>query len=246
MSPHIRETRAFANEIKFVVDQELGARIREWARSYLQPDPHGTGPFGDEYRTASLYFDTTRHDVFHRRGSHGRAKYRVRRYGDADVIFLERKLRKPGILVKWRTIGSVDGLDRLEGEELGPDWPGSWFHRRLLIRRLRPVCQVSYHRTARAIVNGDGPARLTLDDDLRALSTDAARFNAGAGQPIFDGRMILELKYRMQLPAIFKRLVEQFSLETQPASKYRLSMGALGHVLPRASDPPSASSAPHA
>jgi hypothetical protein len=243
MSPHIRETRAFANEVKFVLDQDLGVRIRQWARACLLADPHGTGAFGDEYRTTSLYFDTTRHDVFHRRGSHGRAKYRVRRYGDADVIFLERKLRKPGILVKWRTIGSVDGLHRLEDDDPGLDWPGSWFHRRLLIRKLHPVCQVSYHRTARAIVNGDGPARLTLDDDLRAMSTDAARFNAEAGQPIFDGRMILELKYRQQLPAIFKRLVEEFSLEMEPASKYRLSMGALGHVQPEAPRPPSASHA---
>jgi hypothetical protein len=232
MSPHTRETRAFANEIKFVVDEQVGSRIRDWARANLEPDPHGAGPFGDEYRTTSLYFDTADYDVFHRRGSQGRAKYRVRRYGDLEVVFLERKLRKPGLLVKRRTLGPIDVLSRLNDPHSVQDWPGEWFHRRLLVRRLRPVCQVSYHRTARGVLNGEGSARLTLDDDLRAASTESPVFREEAGAAIFGGRMILELKYRHHLPAIFKHLVETFALEAQPASKYRLSITALGHVQP--------------
>src|SRR5205085_10028062 len=127
MSPHTRETRTFANEIKFVLDHEVGARVQEWARANLQPDPHGSGPFGDEYRTTSLYFDTDGFDVFHRRGSQGRAKYRVRRYGNSDQVFLERKLRKPGILVKRRTFGTLDSLGRLDSAQPDPDWAGEWF-----------------------------------------------------------------------------------------------------------------------
>ena len=50
-----KETRAHAFEIKFVVDSQMGERIREWARTFLDADPHGTGPFGDEYRTSTLY-----------------------------------------------------------------------------------------------------------------------------------------------------------------------------------------------
>jgi hypothetical protein len=230
MSPHTRETRAFANEIKFVVGQAAGEQIREWARIRLDPDPHGSGPFDDEYHTTSIYFDTSRFDVFHRRGSHGRAKYRVRRYGSADMVFLERKLRKPGILVKRRTVAPAEVLGRLQAEDASADWPGQWFQRRLLVRKLRPVCLVSYRRTARGTLNGHA-ARLTLDEGLRAVSTEAARFSDDPGLPVFDGRMILELKYRHQLPAIFKQLVEEFKLETKSASKYRLSIEALGHAL---------------
>jgi hypothetical protein len=36
--------------------------------------------------------------VFHRRGSFGRSKYRIRRYGEAQVGFLERKLKTRGLL----------------------------------------------------------------------------------------------------------------------------------------------------
>ena len=79
-----REVRTFATEIKFVVDSDLAGRIREWARAQLAPDPHGAGAAKDEYLTTSVYFDTEQLDVFHRRGSFGRSKYRIRRYGRAQ------------------------------------------------------------------------------------------------------------------------------------------------------------------
>ena len=55
---HSREVRPYAHELKFLLDEDVAARIREWARTHLDRDPHGNGPFGDEYHTASVYFDT--------------------------------------------------------------------------------------------------------------------------------------------------------------------------------------------
>jgi hypothetical protein len=236
MMVHTRETRASASEVKFLIDPNLAPRIREWARTHMEPDPHGTGPFGDEYETTSLYFDTGRYDVLHRRASFGRAKYRVRRYGDGICVFLERKLRKPGVLIKRRTAAPVAALDRLHQPDATFDWPGGWFHQRLLLRRLEPVCQVSYHRTARNVQVTDGVARLTLDSQLRAAVIQDVAFTSDVAVPFLEHRLILELKYRRQLPAIFRRLVEEFALAPATASKYRLGMSALGHV--QASDRP--------
>lgn len=226
---HTRETRARAAEIKFLIDPSLAPRICDWARRHLLPDPHGAGPAGDEYATSSLYFDTSGYDVFHRRASYGRAKYRVRRYGAGDHVFLERKLRQPGILIKRRTVAPLALLDRLQDATAAGGWPGEWFQRRLHVRGLGPVCQIAYHRIARTIDVGHGPARLTLDSDLRAQPVTEARFTADAGVPVLSDRMVLELKYRVQLPAIFRRLIEEFTLRTATASKYRLGMAALGH-----------------
>ena len=41
-----------------------------------------------------------------------------------------------------------------------PDWPGDWFHRRLLLRQIDPVCQLAYSRigTIRADAGRSGPA----------------------------------------------------------------------------------------
>jgi hypothetical protein len=231
---HMRETRGCALETKFLIDASLGARIGAWARAHLSPDPHGSGSFSDEYETSSVYFDTSQYEVFHRHGSFGRAKYRVRRYGTGDQVFLERKLRRDGLLIKRRTIAPLAHLDRLEQPGSDPAWGGHWFHRRLLLRRLRPVCQVSYHRVARTIELPEGLARLTLDSHLRALPLAHARFAKDGAAPFFDGQMILELKYRVRVPAIFRRLIEEFALSPRAASKYRLALAALGPVPARA------------
>src|SRR6266705_2729617 len=92
-STEVREHRAFVREMKFLLSPGLADDVLDWARARLDRDPHGGGPHGDTYQTTSLYFDTREFDVFHRRGSFGRSKYRIRRYGSADFIFLERKLK---------------------------------------------------------------------------------------------------------------------------------------------------------
>lgn len=227
---HVRETRAFASEIKFLIPPAVAPRLLDWARRHLAADPHGEGSSGDEYDTTTLYFDTPRLDVFRRRGSFGRAKYRVRRYGLGDHVFVERKLRKPGVLSKRRTMVPLAALARLNTRDAGVPWEAEWFRRRLLLRSLEPVCRVSYHRTARQIETGDGLARLTLDSRLRAVAVGAPCFTSASGVVLPDDRLILELKYRRQLPAIFRRLVEEFALRTETASKYRLGMAAIGFV----------------
>jgi hypothetical protein len=223
-----RETRAAASEIKFVVDGSLAPKIRAWARTHLQPDPHGHGPYRDEYHTSTLYFDTGRFDVLRRQDSFGRAKYRVRRYGDLNSVFFERKLRRPGLLIKRRTRDGIDALDRLSDRRVDRAWAGTWFHRRLMVRNLGPVCQISYQRTARIAHTAAGLARLTLDADLRATRIDTPRFQTDSGGEVLEGRLVLELKFHARVPAVFRQLIEDFMLTPQAASKYRLGMAAVG------------------
>jgi len=222
-----REARAHAAEIKIVVDGALGVQIQDWARLNLDPDPYGSGPFGDQYLTTSLYFDTPNRDVFHRRGSFGRAKYRIRRYGQGAHVFLERKLRKPGLLVKRRTKVSIEDLRRLEDDSV-TDWGlGNWFRRRVVGRRLEPVCQLSYHRVARGVMSSTGPARLTVDDGIRVAPIDRVGFVSDPGLPVLEGCMIVEMKFRAHMPVQFEALLEQFQVRPQAASKYRHGMAAM-------------------
>lgn len=230
MMADTRETRAAACEVKFVIDETLAPRVKEWARTHLQPDPHGAGPFGDEYRVSTLYFDTRRFDVFHRNDSFGRAKYRVRRYDDANAVFFERKLRRPGLLIKRRTRDDIDALGRLDHRIIDPDWGARWFQRRLVVRNLRPVCQISYQRTARIARTTEGLVRLTLDAGLRATPVDSPRFEVDPGAGFLEDRLVLELKYHARVPALFRRLVEEFALVPDPASKYRLGMATTGNA----------------
>jgi hypothetical protein len=221
-----RETRAFASEIKFVVPRAAGLAIRDWARRRLSADAHGNGEFGDEYRVTTIYFDSPEYDVYHRRRSFGRAKLRIRRYDDREQAFLERKLRRPGMLAKRRTLVNLDALARLEQSDAA-DWDGEWFLRRLRLRRLRPVCEIAYHRVAREARIASGSIRLTLDERLRVAAAERPEFGDGDGIRILEPSMILELKFRAEVPAVFKELVGEFGLQPQAASKYRLGLAAL-------------------
>src|SRR6188768_2427303 len=105
---HLRETRARAREIKFVVDAARGPEIQAWMRANLAADEFGSGPEHDQFETSSLYFETDAFDVFHRRGSYGKSKYRVRRYGASPIMFLERKFRTESVLIKRRTTAALE------------------------------------------------------------------------------------------------------------------------------------------
>ena len=107
---HIREIRPHGPRDQVCHrSATLAGRSAQWARAHLDADIHGGGPHGDEYRTTSVYFDNAAFDVFHRRGSFGRSKYRIRRYGDDETVFLERKMRQPAVLAKRRTTHAARG-----------------------------------------------------------------------------------------------------------------------------------------
>ena len=224
----MRESRAFVQEMKFLVSPEQADGIREWARVNLSPDPHAGGAAGDEYRVTSLYLDTEDLAVFERRGSYGRSKYRVRRYGESNRIFLERKLKTRNRVGKIRSIVGADEVAMLERLESPKKWAGHWFHQRVQVRELAPVCQISYSRMARMGMSESGPIRLTVDQDLRATVVNRYAFApVDASVVLSPDQRILELKYKAEIPGLFKELMQKFDLRPQPSSKYRLAVAAL-------------------
>ena len=217
----------YTAEIKFLVNEATGIRIREWARERLAADPHGAGPNADEYRVSTLYLDTTERDVFHRRGSYGRSKYRVRRYGDEPRVFLERKLRTSSRLAKRRTDIPIDTLPLLKAAADG-DGETGWFRRRVVVRQLEPVCRVSYLRMARLAETPAGRMRMTLDSLLTASPADTYSLDGAGPAAFLNGHMILELKFRGTMPTVFRQLVDSFALAPGRASKYRTAADILG------------------
>jgi len=230
----VRYVNRFTSETKLLVEAKLGDDLRAWARARLSADPHGGGPLRDQYEVASIYFDTDAHDVYHRRGSYGRSKYRIRHYGTDESAFLERKLRTRLRLSKRRTRIPREAVPALKLDTPDPGHPGFWFLRRVVLRRLRPVCVIRYARTARMADTPEGPVRMTLDASVVASPTSVVAFTAASGRPLVEGQMILELKYSGVFPRVFKDLVDEFHLAPRPASKYRFAALALGLVGPGA------------
>ena len=222
-----RENRASAYEVKFLTPGQYADEVRAWARERLRPDPNAGADAGDTYRITSIYYDTDALDVFRRTGSYGRAKFRIRRYGSEGSVFLERKLRAHGIVTKRRTSIPIGDLTRLAA---GPDsdWAGYWFERRIDARGMSPTCQVTYQRMALMGESGDGPIRLTLDEGLCTSEIEGPAFRPDAGGiPLLESQAVLEMKFRVAMPAVFKELLKEFRLSPQPVSKYRLAVPAL-------------------
>jgi hypothetical protein len=225
------EPAAFTAELKFVVDETTAGAVKAWLRPELPADPHSVEGDGDGYRTSSLYFDTPNFDLYNRRGSTGRAKFRIRRYNSGPIVFLERKQKVDGRLHKRRSDLPVELLERITSGASDEDWPGRWFSRRLRNRNLQPVCQIDYQRTARVGMSVGGPVRATIDSKVAAQPIGAIGFSDAPGLEIVPGEAIIELKFRDSLPPLFERLIAEFDLKVRPFSKYRAAAQALGFPL---------------
>jgi hypothetical protein len=224
-----REEPAF--ELKFQLDEAQARQVAEWAARHLQLDPNGKPELGHAYRIHGLYFDTPALDVFHRSSGYKKKKYRLRRYGSDPLIFLEQKRKSAGRVAKRRVQVDEADLDRLRDVPTELEWTGAWFHRRINVRKLEPSCLISYRRQAYFGHHAEGPLRLTLDRDVR--SKPAAEWTvteATDGLPMLTDRVLLELKYRKHLPALFKGLMQDFAMSPGPLSKYRLAITALGRA----------------
>lgn len=234
------ERRDGVFEVKFPVPAGTVDAVLAWMRSQLTPDPHGGGDEGDIYDVQSLYLDTPGFDVYHRRGSYGRAKFRIRRYGVQPVLFLERKLKREGIVRKRRVTVDPGEIVRLSTRANGVVWPGGWFHHRLALRGLQPVVMMNYRRAARYGSEGGSRFRVTLDRGLRAVRADVYRVPGPIESPdLFQGGGVLEVKFAVECPAAVRRMVEALGLKPGGFSKYRLGIRSCGLVV----EPPPGESA---
>jgi hypothetical protein len=222
-----REEPAF--EIKFQVDPAKARDVAAWAAEHLNLDPHADPALGNTYLVNGLYFDTPALDVFHRMPGFKRRKFRLRRYGAGEEIFLEQKRKSAGRVAKRRIQVAEADLQRLREMPLDVDWIGHWFHRRLSARKLQPTCSIGYQREAYFSQNGEGPLRLTLDRNIRCKDAEHYTVEPSAdGVAIASDQVLLELKFRKHLPALFRAMMQDFALTPGPLSKYRLAIEALG------------------
>ena len=231
MSPGLATDRlGAAFELKFQLNAAEAAFVEAWARHNLLPDCHGQDGF---YRVTSVYCDTPRFDVFHRSAGFKRRKYRVRRYGDAAHVFLERKTKNGDQVRKKRVQIAADELTHLTEARILPDWAGTWFHQRVLKRDLRPTVRVSYERTAFVKQIGDTTVRMTLDRNLLGATTNEWTVAPlREGQPLLEGAALLEMKYHITLPDLFRDLLPQLPPQPARMSKYRRCVHLCGLAEP--------------
>jgi len=220
-SPGLRLHSALgaAYELKFQLTPFQADDVLTWAKRHLRPDPHGDQ---GSYRTTSVYCDTPQLDVYHRTKGYRRSKFRLRRYGDMQRVYLEKKSKRGDEVQKRRCEITPEELAWLAHPTTDEAWTGNWFHSRIQKRLLRPMCRVGYRRTAFFGLAGDSPVRLTIDQDLvgvPALHWEVPPLSEGI--PLLPDGFLVELKFHGQLPPLFRELMSQLPGQTARVSKYR-------------------------
>ncbi len=236
LSPSLQLARGSGHEafeVKFLVPEAVAVSIEAWGQRHLDVDPYADPERANSYQTTTVYLDTEQFDIMHQAPGFRGRKLRVRRYGSEETISVERKVRHKDRVRKRRTRVPVTDLGRLGNDEIAPDWPGEWFHTRVLRKKFRPVCCITYDRTAFIKPTDEGTLRLTLDRNIRG-----AAISHWVPSPVVDGAQILagqvicELKFRDAMPSLFKQLIAEMQLTPGSVSKYRGMMKALGFLVP--------------
>jgi hypothetical protein len=207
-------------ERKYLVPKHEAEMLLGAVAKLLPPDPHGAS-----YPVASLYLDTP--DLAsYRREVQG--KWRLRRYGEGEIVFAEFKAKPmPGSVHKRRSATTLgECLEMPYGEKAG------WFTRAIHKNALRPTLLVSYMRHAFVGVLDGQEVRLTLDQELRA---SACREYCIPG-PVSEGATltegyVLEIKFVKTLPPKLEEELATRRLLPASFSKYRTGIDRIFHDL---------------
>lgn len=220
-----------AYEIKFLLSEPEAQQVEEALRNKLRLDPYADPATGNAYQITSTYLDTPQLGVFHRIGRHRLRKFRLRRYGDANWTYLERKTKRKDQVRKLRSQAALDQLSLLAAPLVLAHWDCAWFHRQVTRWSLSPTCQVRYLRRAYYGESEGSPIRLTFDRQLRAkLLSGWDVNNTLSEQDILGESVICEFKFRGAMPGCFRRVISEMGLAARGASKYRRAMTLLGET----------------
>ena len=235
MAQHRMQENRF--ELKYIIPAPVALGIRDFARSYLEPDEHADVNRGFAYNIHSVYMDspdlTLCRQTMH--GHKNRFKLRVRYYdGDpAHPVFFEIKRRVNDAILKRRAVIRREAaMALIDGQCPGPDDlvdPGDlksldaiqqfWE----IASRIEagPTVIVSYNREARVTAENNS-LRLTFDRGLTATRF-SGRFETpdvtGPSLPTVLG-VILELKFTDRFPFWMRELVQTFDLYRTAMAKY--------------------------
>jgi len=230
-------------EIKFVVDEDMAARIKRHIRPYCVIDPH-VKPGMDGYTVTSVYLDTSDLRFYwdRRRMQWRRIKVRVRTYGvdHEGPAHLELKRRFGDVLVKTRAM-LPEGVWHQVADPAYEFDTGEWglnedrervvedFRLQCITGALKPLVCIRYERQP-FVGLLEERVRVTFDRALRyapvpmfTTPLDERLFQAFDLPSVFArprSLMVMEVKFNNRFPLWLADMAGRFDLIREPFSKY--------------------------
>ena len=231
-------------EMKYIVEERVALGIRDWVRSYLDRDEHGSTRVDLSYPVHSIYLDSPDLKLYQAtvNGDKNRYKLRLRFYEQRPgaPVYFEIKSRVNNSISKERSRVRAEAVSSLLAGHL-PE-PGHLVSQEpkqlvalqrfcWLVNDLRaePRTHVAYLREA-WISREDNSVRVTIDRAIRTETDPVARLVPELTNPVlvFGGHVVLELKFTGRFPDWFKELVRIFELMQCGAAKYADGVTRLG------------------
>jgi SPX domain protein involved in polyphosphate accumulation len=242
MQDHRLQQQRF--ELKYLIDERIAHRIRDFVSSYLELDDYAVGRPNFSYPVHSLYLDSdglkTHQDTIN--GTKNRFKLRLRYYGDKPntPVFFEVKARVDNCILKQRcgvkreavpllVAGQLPTPDQLFSKEPRHLIALQRFNQLLLQIDARPKAHNNYLREAWVSAQ-DNSIRVTFDRNIRIEPYFKAHAVVEMMNPIqvFPEFTVLELKFTTRYPNWFKELVRAFNLMQFASAKYSEGIVILG------------------
>jgi hypothetical protein len=231
-------------ELKYLIQEAITPRLRDFIRSYLEVDDFGVAMPNFAYPVHSLYLDTD--DLgLHQAGINGtrnRFKLRLRYYDDNPdaPVYFEIKRRADNCILKQRCGVRREAVPLLlSGHLPAAEHLVSKAPRHLMTMQrfnylmgiLGATPKLHNHYTREAWVSpSDNSVRVTFDRLVEAEPCFQPYAVVKLQQPqrIYPEFVILELKFTTRFPGWFSQLVRQFNLMQFASAKYSEGVEVLG------------------
>jgi hypothetical protein len=225
------------------VSESTAQLVRDYVRSYLQPDEFAANLPDNSYPVHSLYLDSADLATYQavQLDHKNRFKLRIRYYqDDSEVVFFEIKRRTTETISKQRArvrraaVGALLG-GRLPGD---PDLAAPDAKQRValeefcrLVRALdaQPKSHVAYRREAwMSPVGNSNPHHLRSRRPLRGHATRRAHDPLPHAVVPFGSKVVVEMKFTDRLPEWCRDLARAFGLVRRGAPKYAAGVTLIG------------------
>ncbi len=224
-------------EMKYLICESKAVAIKQFIKSYIEPDKYCKLQRSGSYPIVSLYLDSEDLQLCRESltGQKNRFKLRIRSYTEEPDYprFFEIKRRINSIIIKSRCrVGEQDvallltGLSvPLQDHYVNDNEALRQFQLYVNSIRAKPVVLIRYMRQAYED-DSENKIRITFDRKLAYNVTNKPRvtLNGPGWQNRLSGSVILEIKFTNNYPSWLSRMAECFDLHQQSFSKYATSI----------------------
>jgi len=222
-------------EFKYIINKHLSKIIQQEVKNFTINDYFTKNK--DKYLVRSLYFDNDIFSNFNEKidGIKNRHKFRIRTYSiqknELIPMYLEMKGRDNLRTFKNRTKIDIDDLNSFCSSKSLFNLKNKYIDNKLIEhfifdsykKKIQPKVIIDYER--RALLSKNGLYfRLTFDSDIKACSSKNIFEENHNWKVCIPGNDILEVKFDLNIPAWFHRIIQNYQLKRVSVSKFVLGM----------------------